>query len=465
MKGFKKVLALLTAAAITISIGTVSVFASGDVTGDGDTKYIDTDITEVILPTSSAWNFVLDPQGLEGLASGSSAGLDTLNGGGIIPTGTAPLAVNKSSYDMSLRVELKVTGDANVVATDTAVEADNGNNILLNVIASTADVNTAGGTFAGTVETALSTSGTDIQFVLAPAAYEVKNTAGVYTYERVAADDGHGTELQLGGKVNTKADWSAFTGTTPAKKVGITAKFTLSKATDAEKAAPKATGAYGMLVTPIEPVATLLSGASGSAALTELTSLATNVVFRIDGVKGTATDLTSLFIGDVPLTKGTHYTVANATDGRIQVTIIGGKPWLSSTKSTDVSFTVEGKSYSITLSKVGTNEATPTGPAYSLLSGATGSTPLTSLTVVGPTVSFRINGLTGKTAADLTSITAGGVPLTKGTHFSVTVTTDDLLQVTFTATSAWLATAKSSGNDTLVVVVSGDTLTFDIAYN
>jgi len=66
----KKFLAMVMAFTMLFSMSTIAfadpTAATGTDTtsGSGGTAYVDTEVYEVLLPTSNSWNFVLDPQGL-----------------------------------------------------------------------------------------------------------------------------------------------------------------------------------------------------------------------------------------------------------------------------------------------------------------------------------------------------------------------------------------------------------------
>jgi hypothetical protein len=186
---------------------------------------------------------------LVGSADFDQANLDAA-AGKIVPGDYIPIAVNLSSVPVILSIEAKVTGDAVVLTTggETAVNDGTDNNMLLNIIASTAMVNEAvtSTTFAGTVATSISKAGQVLKFRLPAAAYEFGGTSPNFTFTRVSTDNGHGTALQLGGFVNKNADWSTFTGAS-AKTVGLSAVFAFSVPTEAELEATPVTGAFGFL--------------------------------------------------------------------------------------------------------------------------------------------------------------------------------------------------------------------------
>ncbi|MCL2633230.1 MAG: hypothetical protein FWD34_01815 [Oscillospiraceae bacterium] len=270
----KRLLAILIAGAMAMTLG-VAAFAdqatSGDFTGDGDTTYIATDVYSVLLPTTLAWDFILDPQGLVGAYRSGTVGSENALAsatpeqlapfaGKIIPGTAFPVVQNRSSYDVALSVDIKVTGDAVVVASASSVSPASGedgataNNVLLEVDIATAAitsniVETAVTTFpASTVSQTLDDKGKSLSFVLGAANYvfSATGTPPVFSYARNADSFGNGTALQLSGEVNKNADWSAFVGDAPTtKKVGIDAKFTIAKATEEDVAIASVDGAYG----------------------------------------------------------------------------------------------------------------------------------------------------------------------------------------------------------------------------
>jgi hypothetical protein len=202
--------------------------------------------------------------------------------GKIIPGAAFPVVQNRSSYDVALSVAVRVTGDAVPVATSAAVEPATGaaataNNILLNVqlqeAAIITDIATAPAFAAATspVAVALTATAQSLNFVLGGAAYVANSTDGVaFTYTRVATDFGFGTALQLEGEINKNANWTAFTGATPASKVGVDAKFSVARATVEDIALPAVTGAYGYkgigLFTPPGPTLGWATATGTSAA-------------------------------------------------------------------------------------------------------------------------------------------------------------------------------------------------------
>jgi hypothetical protein len=242
MKLFKKLVAVTLGTALTLSM--VSSALASDVTsssqtvgGNGDIVYIDKDIYSVVLPTSENFNFVLDPQGLSAIATGSSLNFDDLQGGSII--GGAPVgAKNNSSYPVMLTVDLRITGAATAVNTKAAVEADTNNNILIYMEPTAATVTSLNATDTSLYpDTAFVSSGkgypvasggTTLTFSLDKADYTVTKLSDGTFDPNIIENTGAGTLLQLGGFVNTKADWSTYTGDSPADTVALEAEFAFS---------------------------------------------------------------------------------------------------------------------------------------------------------------------------------------------------------------------------------------------
>jgi hypothetical protein len=266
---------------------------TGEIKGDGDTTYVDTKIYSVVLPTSAAWDFILDPQGLIGAYRANNETADPLTNvglanslptdgvtaaalvpyaGRIIPGTTVPVFQNRSSYNVALGVSIRVTGDATIVATTgevaptatppvdpenptalelAAIAAETANNVLLNVQLQENTVNTnvlaATPAFAAAtapVEVALDNPGKTLSFILAGANYVFTGdpTDG-FDYERVTDSYGNGTALQLGGLVNRNANWEDFAD--GADKIGVEVKFSLAETATAVPTTGTAEFAYG----------------------------------------------------------------------------------------------------------------------------------------------------------------------------------------------------------------------------
>jgi hypothetical protein len=262
-----------------------SADTTGEFGGDGDTTYVDTKIYSVVLPTSAAWDFILDPQGLIGAfrangettdpltnvgaadslpAEGVTAAALATYAGKIIPGSTVPIFQNRSSYNVELGVSIRVTGDANIVAASADVSpvlgatpspaeiaAAAANNVLLNVQLQENSVNTnvltTPLTFAAATtptEVALDNDGKTLSFILAGANYVFTYDAtDGFDYERVPTSYGNGTALQLGGEVNRNANWEDFAKGTD--EISVEAKFSLAETATAVPTTGSAANAYG----------------------------------------------------------------------------------------------------------------------------------------------------------------------------------------------------------------------------
>jgi hypothetical protein len=165
--------------------------------------------------------------------------------------------INNSAVDVTVSVLLSGEGDANFIDFDQNdattigdVEADTNNNVLLYAVPSSVNIPTAETSYAASTKGyIIDDNGITLKFVLDAAEYQVKNTSGTYT-ATPKAGTGSGTAIQLGGYVNTKANWSEFAGAEPDKEVGVNAVFSYVKATTGESADPGIAGVYGLLSTP-----------------------------------------------------------------------------------------------------------------------------------------------------------------------------------------------------------------------
>jgi hypothetical protein len=259
----KKLLSIFIAVMLVFSLCTTVFAATGNptgsqnVTGTGDTEYIDLEIYTVTLPTIATLDFTLDPQGLLALENdGDAADLADLKGGAIIPAGAAPKAINNSAVDIALTVNIKGTGDATFIAYDTdeattiaKVDADTNNNVLLYAAPSSVNIVNATTEYSASNKGYIITdTASDLKFVLKAAEYKVANSSGTYVASP-KPDTGSGTGILLGGYVNSKANWSDYANTTPTKTVGVTAVFSYAKASDAESADAGISGIPGLLST------------------------------------------------------------------------------------------------------------------------------------------------------------------------------------------------------------------------
>ncbi|MCL2018181.1 MAG: hypothetical protein FWG70_00350 [Oscillospiraceae bacterium] len=236
MKESKKLLASVLAITMLFSVGAVQAFAF-ELEGDGDVVGADLKKVLVELPTSANMNFMLDPQGLASQDYDSEVILTNLNPDGkiVMQSKAGALFVNKSSFPVVVEVDAKLTGHATSVI-ESAVDSNTLNNVSFNIVASAAKTTDAAADFAAAdtavnAITVLDEAGKKANFALQSAVYvvEQEGTAPDYTYDisLKSGEAGDGTKIQLAGKINTKADWSDFTGKEATKKVGVAIKFTV----------------------------------------------------------------------------------------------------------------------------------------------------------------------------------------------------------------------------------------------
>jgi hypothetical protein len=226
----KKVLALLMAATMVLG-SSMTVWAS-DATDDGvntepsgtetitsigSAEYVNTNVYQVVLPTSNGLSLTIDPQGLSTIANGGSKTDAELAGAaGKVFTNVASVA-NQGAKPVKVTASMKLTAsndsDATFVATADDVEADSttDNNIYAYVVPSGVDTKDASGYLASGKGYYLGTDETKLEFVVPAATYKfTKNDKGETSYDRDTSADEHGTALKVEGLVNKKADWSDF---------------------------------------------------------------------------------------------------------------------------------------------------------------------------------------------------------------------------------------------------------------
>ncbi|MCL1903611.1 MAG: hypothetical protein FWF94_04255 [Oscillospiraceae bacterium] len=246
----KRILAYLIAGAMALSLATtVNASPTGGTTldPDGDVVYKNTKVFDVTLPTATALDFKLDPQGLLGATGGESLADLAAGAGGIIFDSPAPI-INNSSIPVTVTAAIKATGSASHLVVPVANSPANAGNMtsgtgtaaspfvpfdwdnlwdgddIMNALK--ANKNTTVSIFASpsadsvTAPTdayvssglgyVLGTTATSIKFVLEAADYTVDAVNPIDNPLTLVAGTGHGTLLQLGGYANPNADWSGF---------------------------------------------------------------------------------------------------------------------------------------------------------------------------------------------------------------------------------------------------------------
>jgi hypothetical protein len=306
MKKMKRIVSLLTAAAMTLSLSSIALSAAEETTqagsaiGEGETDwFVLQDKVVVTLPTSANLDFTFDPQGLANL---DATGMDldaflALKGFGtagiVFGAGSELRFINNSNIAVDVGVELAISGDASVITelgAENATLLDDGdpgdpdadtpvpatppaNNILIYAIPSSSNLKyNAPSTLdaPGDLSQVYTSSGigyavdpanTDLDFKLGAADYtiampeEAVNASGITLTAQPGT--GNGQALKLKGYINPLADWSSYVpadSETPAEdSVSITATWSVAKATAPEIAtADVVTGAPNL----VKPTAT-----------------------------------------------------------------------------------------------------------------------------------------------------------------------------------------------------------------
>ena len=255
----KKLLSLFVASVMVASVST-SAFASGlpdgqtGIDGSGTGVGIaDSAITAFTVPTSGAFDFIYDPQGLTNI-TGAGTKLSDLGGGNIVMKNDAAAEfINKSGYDVNVEAKIALTATGlTVVTTKTGIDAVAGDatdkKALFYVLPSTTDVITTG-TSNGYAPTAkgivVPETGLDLNFALPAADYTIAESYGSYTATLIDAFV-HGNAIKIGGYVNPNVDYSGITGT----KLTVTFKVTKKAAPVTGDAAYESTAdiiSYGLL--------------------------------------------------------------------------------------------------------------------------------------------------------------------------------------------------------------------------
>jgi len=263
---------LLASMPLTVCAATTTP-GDTEVTTEGIVNYVDTTVYSVTLPTASCFNFVVDPQGILSATDNTNYPAEKYPAGTagyiVASEGTGAYINNQSSVPIKLTVDAYVTSDTTSGAVSSAklmtveeygaglINSGIDNNMLLtlDITNDSLDLTTFADATAIKSETvnpyviAITQNGkpdpavdptkkpTQISFALNKAAYTFTGSAGSYAYTKDGGDVGDSVGLRLSGFVNTNADWSAFTGTTP-EKICVSTVFKFDRlATDYELAA------------------------------------------------------------------------------------------------------------------------------------------------------------------------------------------------------------------------------------
>jgi hypothetical protein len=316
----KKFLVFLLIAALVLSTSSVAFAAPGDVTGEGETIYVDADKVDMELPTGALLDFTLDPQGLLGLDEDGKKLSELSGSGDIIPAGQVNF-VNQSSFPVTLGVTLKAkhdsTSDASTAITffankdaftsaNSTQATEDANNVLLYAAVSSVDIsnrtttnfNGLGEGFIFNATGINSVAANKLSFVLPAAEYTIKpkNPGPGYDIDLIAGS-GHGGAIKIGGSINTKADWSSYADKT--NTVGVDAVFSFAETTTADVVTSKADRAVvGMLATAdnYAVVSGLVTVPSAIASVSEFDATTEAVVtfdFGSGASAATSVDLTA----------------------------------------------------------------------------------------------------------------------------------------------------------------------------
>lgn len=259
------VLTLTQADATATFVVDLSIFVvGGPIIGEGSVVYIDTTVWDVVLPTSLAFDFVLDPLGLLGpntlIATGTNppsvpAGVVVMQDAGrILPASAAGTVLNLSSNYIALTVEYQGVGDASFMGEGTlaglvARDASPRNTpAILSTLTETSVNHHGSGNRvamwlvpnATAIESLVAVTdrpsgapnltvpvfdhdaaalgflvdddeANTITFFLPSANYRIVHESGLrFVYELVEDNVGVGQMFQVGGLVNENASWASF---------------------------------------------------------------------------------------------------------------------------------------------------------------------------------------------------------------------------------------------------------------
>lgn len=279
----KKIVSLMLTGVLFASMSLTAFATDGTAPGstevktEGSVNYVDTTVYEVTLPTSSCFNFIVDPQGILSATAPDTYTPDlypTGTAGYIVATeGTGAYVNNKSSVPIKLTVDAYVESDDATGAASSAkllgmeeydlINSGIDNSMILTFDITNEDVfYNADGEYKpedfideslitaytvnpyviaitqnGSPEATGAANGTQISFALDKAEYAFNGDSGNYTYDRITGETGDSVGMRLSGFVNTNADWSAFTGDT-AEKIIVKTVFDFDKlSTDYDLAA------------------------------------------------------------------------------------------------------------------------------------------------------------------------------------------------------------------------------------
>jgi len=255
-RSFKSKIAALLTVALVLTMMPITVLAADEedvgttstVSGEGTTEYVSVNKYRMVLPTSTALKFTLDPQGLLSISDGDQVSLDSIseNAGKIVAQeGSTALVVNRSSFPVKVNISMNGLGDAEFLSSTNmeAKLATVSTNLLLAVVPGSTKTLSDNEFVAAAKGIVVSSNVISANFLLAKANYTVSNNSGTYTYNYQSGND-DGAGFRVGGYVNTKGDWYDYSS--GSKSVSLNAVFSFAKADDADEADADAFG-YGMM--------------------------------------------------------------------------------------------------------------------------------------------------------------------------------------------------------------------------
>ena len=322
-KSFKTRIAALLTVALVLTMLPMTVFAditdpaaagnTNTISGAGTTVYVSTNQYRVVVPTSEALDFTLDPQGLLSMADGDQVTLDTLSGnaGKVVTKENATAFItNRSSYPVKVNVKFKGTGDATFVDSKDALNNNTTTNVLLAIIPSSAKTVLSENEYSAASKGFLIKSAdVSANFLLNEAKYTVSRNGATYSYNYNPGED-DGTGLRIGGYVNTRADWSDFIKDEDPSTVEVSTVFTFSKAADTDVRAAEAIG-YGLMATDADTVDVDVDVVAGDGSADINVNRYSNAVFTFGSSIGTISNVKWTYFGSTGTQKGTGDCMAS----------------------------------------------------------------------------------------------------------------------------------------------------------
>ena len=249
---------LATTLAIAMAVAAIPAVTAKADTIESGTAFLDTEVYNITLPTTSTQKFYIDPLGL------SDKVIAGANNAGKIIGATTMSAINNSSKPVNFEVKANLVASSpaaiTVVTTGALTTYDNvGSGPALRLDITAADGQLAGATIvtkggidggtalsaaAETVGVAVSGAGiTSVKYGMAPAGYQIVTNSAIdatkldevfdgskYTFKQVST--GSSIDFTLGGECTKLTDWSAYSNGDMTLKLDITFKVTKENGTD-----------------------------------------------------------------------------------------------------------------------------------------------------------------------------------------------------------------------------------------